>query len=241
MKILIGSNIRQLRKAKDISQEQLAEAVGVTVQAVSKWETQQSLPDIGIVPEIAEFFGVTLDSLFFGNAEEAAKTDISGIPCDGKLYIVQARNGKILGRDEWECDKRIYIDLGENNNELSAEIWGNADIKGNVGGAVNANGGVNCGNVGGGVVADGGVNCGNIAGAVVADGGVNCGNVAGSVTADAGINCGNIAGAVNSQGDVRCGDISQCKEIKCQTLYCEGKITCEKIEGEVHTREDIDF
>ena len=164
--------------------------------------------------------------MFFGNAEEAAKTDTSGIPCDGKLYIVQARDGKILGRDEWKCGKRIYIDLGENNNQLSAEIWGNADIKGNIGGAVNANGGVNCGNIGGGVVADGGV---------------NCGNVAGSVTADAGINCGNIAGTVNSQCDIRCGDISQCKEIKCQTLYCEGKITCEKIEGEVHTREDIDF
>ena len=51
MEILIGANIRQLRKARDMSQEQLAEAVGVTVQAVSKWETQQSLPDIGIVPE----------------------------------------------------------------------------------------------------------------------------------------------------------------------------------------------
>ncbi len=241
MKILIGTNIRQLRKSKDISQEQLAEAVGVTVQAVSKWETQQSLPDIGIVPEIAEFFGVTLDSLFFGNAEEIIKTDISGIPCDGKLYIVQARDGKILGRDEWECNKRIYLDLGENNNQLSAEIWGSAYIKGNVGGAVNANGSVNCGNVGGGVVADGGVNCGNIAGAVVADGTINCGNVAGSVTADVDVNCGNIAGAVNSQCDIRCGDISQCKEIKCQKLYCEGKITCEKIEGEVHTGENIEF
>ncbi len=251
MKILIGTNIRQLRKAKDISQEQLAEAVGVTVQAVSKWETQQSLPDIGIVPEIAEFFGVTLDSLFFGNAEENTKTDISCVPCDGKLYIVQARDGKILGRDGWKCGKRIYIDLGEGDNQLSAEIWGDADIKGNIGGAVNADGSVNCGNVSGGVIANGDVNCGNVAGGVtvdvdvncgvIANGNVNCGNVAGSVTADAGINCGNIAGAVNSQGDVHCGDISQCKEIKCQTLYCEGKITCEKIEGEVHTREDIDF
>lgn len=241
MKISIGANIRQLRKAREISQEQLSEAVGVTVQAVSKWETQQSLPDIGIVPEIAEFFGVTLDQLFFGNIGAPAKADVRAVPSNGKLYIVQVRDGKILGSEEWERDKRIYLDLGERDNQLSAEIWGNADIKGNVGGGVNANGSANCGNVGGGVVANGGVNCGNVAGAVVADGMINCGNVAGNVTADKGVNCGNIAGAIYSQGDVRCGDISECKEIKCQRIYCKGKITCEKIEGEVHTGEKIEL
>ena len=241
MKILIGTNIRQYRKAMDISQEQLAEAIGVTVQAVSKWETQQSLPDIGIVPGIAEFFGVTLDQLFFGNADDIAKTDVSAVPHDGKLYIFQMRDGKVLGKDEWERDKCIHLVLDEKNNQLSAEIWGNADINGNVGGSVNANGNANCGNVGGGVVANGAVNCGNVAGAVTADGMINCGNIAGSATADASINCGNIAGTVYSQADIHCGDISQSKEIKCQKLYCKGKINCEKIEGEVHTKEDIDF
>lgn len=241
MKISIGANIRQLRKAREISQEQLAEAVGVTVQAVSKWETQQSLPDIGIVPEIAEFFGVTLDELFFGGIDISAKADVRAVPSNGKLYIVQVRDGKILGSEEWERDKRIYLDLGERDNQLSAEIWGNADIKGNVGGKVVAEGSVNCGNVAGGVVADGSLNCGNVAGAVVADGMVNCGNVVGDITTDAGVNCGNIAGAVSSQGDVHCGDISQCKEIRCQRLYAEGKITCEKIEGEVYTGEDINI
>ena len=81
MKILIGANLRQLRKAREISQEQLAEAVGVTVQAVSKWETGQSLPDIGIVPGIAEFFVVTSDYLFYGGADASEKTDVSAVLC----------------------------------------------------------------------------------------------------------------------------------------------------------------
>ena len=240
MEILIGAKIRQLRKARDMSQEQLAEAVGVTVQAVSKWETQQSLPDIGIVPDIAEFFGVSLERLFFGNDDGFAKTDVSNVPRSGKLYIVQVRDGKVLGADEWERDKRIHIDLGENGGQLSAEIWGNADIKGNIGGGVSVNGCANCGNIGGGVVANGGINCGNISGGAVADGVINCGNVSGGVNAGTEVHCGNIAGAVSSQGNISCGDISEGCEIKCRNLYCKGKIASGKIEGEIHT-EDVDF
>lgn len=240
MEILIGRNIKQFRRAMEISQERLAEATGVTVQAVSKWETCQSLPDIGLVPEIAAFFGVTIDELFFGKGEYVPKTDISVIPNNGKLYIVQAMNGKILGSDEWIQDKRIYLELNENGSQPSLEIWGSADINGNVSG-VTSKGSVNCGNVSGGVVADGSVNCGNVSGGIVADGSVNCGHVGGSVTTDNSINCGHINGAVYTQGDIRCGNITECKEIRCNKLYAKGKINCGKIEGEVHTGEDIDF
>lgn len=55
MNISIGKNIKDLRKNMNIGQEVLANAVGVSVQAVSKWETGQSLPDVGIIPDIAAF------------------------------------------------------------------------------------------------------------------------------------------------------------------------------------------
>lgn len=55
MNISIGKNIKDLRKNMNIGQEVLANAVGVSVQAVSKWETGHSLPDVGIIPDIAAF------------------------------------------------------------------------------------------------------------------------------------------------------------------------------------------
>lgn len=60
----IGKKIRNLRLEKEVKQEELAEYLGVSVQAVSKWETQASVPDIGLLPGIAVFFGVTIDELF---------------------------------------------------------------------------------------------------------------------------------------------------------------------------------
>ncbi len=58
----IGSNIRLLRKAKGVTQEELAEAVHVSFQAVSKWENGGA-PDIDTLPALANFFGVTIDEL----------------------------------------------------------------------------------------------------------------------------------------------------------------------------------
>lgn len=59
----IGKNIRRLRKERGLTQEQLAEAVGVTVGAVSKWESGVSSPDIGMLPELADFFEISVDVL----------------------------------------------------------------------------------------------------------------------------------------------------------------------------------
>ncbi len=57
----IGVKIQNLRKQKGLSQEQLAEAVGVSRQAVSKWEAEQSVPDIDKIILICDYFGVTTD------------------------------------------------------------------------------------------------------------------------------------------------------------------------------------
>ena len=59
----IGSTIRQLRQEQDITQEQLAEALGITSRAVSQWETDRTSPDISQLPALANFFDVTTDRL----------------------------------------------------------------------------------------------------------------------------------------------------------------------------------
>ncbi len=60
----IGKQIKTLRLAKGVTQEELATYLGVSFQAVSKWETETSTPDITLLPKIAVFFGITIDELF---------------------------------------------------------------------------------------------------------------------------------------------------------------------------------
>ena len=60
----IGSKIRQLRLKSGFTQEQLAERLGISAQSISKWETAVTMPDITILPMLAEEFGVTIDELF---------------------------------------------------------------------------------------------------------------------------------------------------------------------------------
>ena len=60
----IGTNIYTLRKEKKITQAQLAEKLGVSEQAISKWENDQCAPDVSLFPIIAEFFGVSIDRIF---------------------------------------------------------------------------------------------------------------------------------------------------------------------------------
>ncbi len=64
MSLQIGTKIKALRKARGITQEQLAEAIGISYQAVSKWETNIALPDITLAPVLASYFGITMDELF---------------------------------------------------------------------------------------------------------------------------------------------------------------------------------
>lgn len=60
----MGQKIKQLRYKAGMTQEQLAEQMGVSAQSVSKWETGASMPDISLLPILAETFGVSIDELF---------------------------------------------------------------------------------------------------------------------------------------------------------------------------------
>lgn len=65
----IGNKIKKLRKKKGITQEELARDIGISFQAISKWENGVSLPDITLTPILASYFGVSMDELFDFNLQ----------------------------------------------------------------------------------------------------------------------------------------------------------------------------
>ena len=69
----MGEVIRRLRKERDMTQEELAEQLGITPQAISKWENNTAMPDISQVVPLANFFGVSTDTLFDFCSEDRKK------------------------------------------------------------------------------------------------------------------------------------------------------------------------
>ncbi len=86
MEMNIGNKIRELRKKKGITQEQLASALGITSQAVSKWEMSTGYPDIAMLPVIAGYFGVSMDTLFNYDADKLEEKIMD--------VLYQSRGGK---------------------------------------------------------------------------------------------------------------------------------------------------
>ncbi|MEA4869710.1 MAG: helix-turn-helix domain-containing protein [Christensenella sp.] len=127
----MGKRIMQLRKEKGYTQEQLAEMMGVSAQAVSKWENDVSCPDISILPQLAEKLGVSTDELL-------------GVkPIEPKVVIVDAQKNKKEGEGQfsvtWDGSKEakkdgiwfavLVIVLGaafliQRVGNLSFGIWG---------------------------------------------------------------------------------------------------------------------
>lgn len=73
MEITIGNKIKQLRKSCNCTQENMAQAIGVTSQAISRWENGTGYPDIEYIPSIANYFGVTIDLLFGYDGDRTEK------------------------------------------------------------------------------------------------------------------------------------------------------------------------
>ena len=66
----IGKNIKQLRLQRNLTQRRIAEELGITIQAVSKWENNVNAPDISLLPGIARLLGVSIDALFSESVDE---------------------------------------------------------------------------------------------------------------------------------------------------------------------------
>ena len=83
MDITLGERISTLRRQKEMTQESLSKELNVSAQAVSKWENDQTCPDISLLPELARILGVTVDELLTGKPETLPTVRIAK-PDEGK-------------------------------------------------------------------------------------------------------------------------------------------------------------
>jgi transcriptional regulator with XRE-family HTH domain len=90
MNIMIAQNIKKLRKQKDITQEELAGHLGISFQAISKWERGEGFPDITILPAIANYFDVTIDELF-GMEQIRDQQHLSDVYKNEHEYVAQGK------------------------------------------------------------------------------------------------------------------------------------------------------
>ena len=93
----LNENIMALRRAKGITQEELATALGVSNQAVSKWESAQTCPDISLLSVIADYFEVSIDELMGHDTpikREKSKDDTNETLTEKALILLE-RNGKL--------------------------------------------------------------------------------------------------------------------------------------------------
>lgn len=223
--IKIAEIIKELRGAKGISQEMLADVCDVSMQAVSKWENGQSCPDISFLPLLAAYFGVSIDYLLTGRNNTVENTDDNLVSSlskqdfkDDVLYIIQYRNGKVLDKKQWDKEQldnraiaaRIQFanEFAQLSSGLHIDVWGSANIEapdGNMDLSSGAN--VNCGTVHGSINAGANVNCDVVEGNVSAGNSVKCSTIEGSAKAGNSISCSTIEGDVSAGTYISCDTI----------------------------------
>ncbi|MDD5602726.1 MAG: helix-turn-helix transcriptional regulator [Eubacteriales bacterium] len=126
--IAINEKISELRKAKNMTQEEMANTIGVSAQSVSKWENAVTMPDILLLPVIADIFGVSIDELFGKSSKNEVKQiaydDIFDEACNSMLSTMQKAwwNNKEAFLPFDETVYRYKKHLKENPNSQTAII-----------------------------------------------------------------------------------------------------------------------
>ena len=201
----IGSNIRTLRQRKGLTQEQVSAYLGVSYQAVSKWETGANTPDIALLPKLAVLFDVSIDTLFSLDMLPVQEGALSWED-DDVIRIIQMQGRRVIAvtpRVSLDAPA-IEIAFPRNCNDrtqyFKVEVYGS-------------------------VIADGSIN-----GDVVCHQSVECSQINGDARAD-----GNIkVSELNAMGRVVCNSIQDCYRLEAGCIECAGDIhavnlTCNRI------------
>jgi len=249
---ILGKNIAALRKAKGMTQNALANQLGVTFQAVSKWETGQACPDIVMLPELADLFEVSIDALF-GRTPIVQPLPVAAAPTEAPQEQVVYRElpweddrstlhavlfaghrligDSILNRHQKEKKRIEFCWEGPAINIQSsfAVICHESTV---IQGSVTAGDHVECGAVCGSVTAGDGVKCGAVGGNVRAGDSVTCEVVGGNVQAGDGVRCGNVGGSVRAGDGVTCGDVHG-------DVHADDSVRCQVVHGNATANDGI--
>ena len=127
MSLNIGENIKSLRAEKGATQEQLAEHLSITYQSVSKWENNITAPDLQLIPMIAEFFGVSINTLF------KAKKDPNDVLILVNPVITEEQLWRFYSRNdmyEAQCFDRQTAAIPLRNSSLIIAAFYDTDLVG---------------------------------------------------------------------------------------------------------------
>ena len=243
----MGTRISARRREKGLTQEALANMLGVSNQAVSKWESSACCPDIALLPLLADTLDMTLDELFGSESvpPQAAGPEANDqiLPVAAELpwedddsvhavlfqghRLLQPKAGSLFRRDKYdEVRKTVELHFSGTAQDIYSDfaiVCTDTTIKG----SVKAGDGVRCGDVGGDVSAGDSITCGSVGGDVQAGDSVSCsGSVTGSVRASDGVQCGDVGGDVSAGDSVRCGSVGG-------NVRAGDNVTCGDVSGSV--------
>lgn len=191
------------RKKQNLTQEALAQKLGVTNQSVSKWESAQCYPDISLIPQLAEIFGISIDELFGKQPAISGLNDIFSLR-DDVFRVVVARGRNIV--DVKELNETIHIEIPKQGEgtRLRVEIFGNITCKDSIFGDVECQGSIQCNK--------------DIFGDVSSSGNIECNLIYGDAS--------NFYGTLSCKGDIH-GDARtfQGGNISCKKI--EGNVECQ--------------
>ena len=255
----MGARILRRRKEKELTQEALANQLGVSNQAVSKWEGDVCCPDLQFLPLLADTLELSLDELFGRESKEKptqkAEADSQILPIAAELpwedddaihavlfqghRLLQPKQGSLFRHDKYdEIRKTVELHFSGTAQDIYSD-FSVVCTDSTISGSVRAGDGVTCGNVGGNVQAGDSVHCtGDVQGNVRASDSVTCGNVGGDVSASDSVRCGEVRGNVRASDSVTCGDVSG--SVSAERVRCT-KAGGEEQEGFTFTKKGKSF
>ena len=204
--VQLAANIQKYRKKCGLTQEDLANELGVTFQAISKWENAKSAPDILLLPQMADIFSCHIDELFGSEVNTEVHYDLCAeLPwCDDEVIrVFQTQGKKILKVEEGGPGASFCVEFPKNCNETTrqyfqVEVLGNVITDSSINGDVTAHGNViTDSSINGDVTAHGNViTDSSINGNVTATGCIDCHDINGNVTAHALVQADRIGGNI---------------------------------------------
>lgn len=178
----------------NLTQEQVANKLGVSYQAVSKWEVGANTPDIALLPDIANLFGVSIDSLFSDNIDEFAEA-LSLAKDDDVIRVMQMKGKKVIkvttaiSPDAPPIEIAFPRNCNDRTQYFKVEVYGH-------------------------VISDGSIN-----GDVICHQNIECSQINGDIKSD-----GDISASMVNGGKITCNAISDCYKLEAKSIECTGSV-----------------